>query len=111
MMRMLSSSIPHHHGNEKLLSHQASSTGQSYAPQPFFLEQRVAIQRIILHDGAYAVFLCQQVQQVVAVFSVFASVVVHDVLVDDIAPSLNDARESDLRHILGAIRGSCGPVR
>lgn len=36
MMRMLSSSIPHHHGNEKLLSHQASSTGQSYAPQPFF---------------------------------------------------------------------------
>lgn len=36
IMRMLSSSIPHHHGNEKLLSHQASSTGQLHAPQPFF---------------------------------------------------------------------------
>ena len=43
MMRMLSSSIPHHHGNEKLLSHQASSTGQSYAPQPFFFVRQSAI--------------------------------------------------------------------
>lgn len=36
MVTSTSSSMPHHIGTEKLLSHQPSSTGQSCSPQPSF---------------------------------------------------------------------------
>ena len=85
----------------------AFERGAVLFPRAQFLEQWVAVERVVLDDGANARLTGQEIQQVVAISAKFRPIEVHHKLVVDVPKAIRDVGYRDLGHVR---QGGAQPV-